>query len=65
MTHADRLLLTEQLERENAAAKARIAERRAAREADPFAFEVVADARLTQDPGDLCFGEPVQKVRNG
>jgi len=60
VTPEERLDLIDRLQRENAESEARIEARQTAREADPLAFEIVADARDTQDfSNDLHHGEPI------
>src|SRR5262249_25419419 len=61
-----------ELQRQVDAGRRRIAERQAAREQDPCAMQdhLLADFRLTQEPGDLAYTEPVEPVgssaeRNG
>jgi hypothetical protein len=58
MTKDERLERIAELRDANAASEARIAELERKRLEDPFTFDL-ADARLTGDESDLCFGSAV------
>jgi len=58
MTQEERLSLIHRLARENAESRAWLEQRARERAADPLRFEIVADARDSQDPADLHFTSP-------
>jgi hypothetical protein len=60
MTNEERLDWIDRLQRENAEARDRIAARERQRLEDPLGFDHPADRRLTGDPADLAYGEPLE-----
>src|SRR5262245_15637468 len=60
MTREQRLDMSARLQRENAESHAWLERRARDRAADPLRFEIVADARDSQDPSDLHFTAPCE-----